>query len=312
MKVLINAKNEPKTGKGKFASRLLSALGKLGIETTTNTLAKVDVALHIGRVHYRSKAKVNVLRLGPAHVNSAQDYKSLNRAKLDSVKAADAIIYQSQYSKKVCQRFIGKTKAPSIVIYNGATGWYMASKPWPTNYKYNIVCATRKWLKQKRLKHIVRAFSCADVKDACLWICGNTLGEKIPKQHNIKCVGVLDDVALGSIFASSNAMVNITYLDACPNAVVEALCAGCPVICTDQGGTHELLHDIPTDGIVIADKPYNFKPIDLEHPPKPRMPELVAAILHYCQDRDDATPYPKHLFIDAIAQQYVRFFERLL
>lgn len=318
MKIIIQSKGDPKTGKGKFVSRLIPALQRHGVEVSGNIKDTGDIALHIGRVHYKSRCKKNVLRLGPAHVDTSQKYQQLNKEKWKSVKRADAIIYQSNYSKKICRKFIGKRDIPDAVIFNGADPAFyresiMQDFLYGENpYKVNFVCSTRHWISQKRWKYINAAFRAAGIPNSCLWTCGGD----IPPGHSYmggicECrLGLVDDLSLGRLFNHCNAMVHITYLDACPNSVVESLVAGCPVICTDQGGTHELIRD--NCGVVIPDTPYNFKSINLSKPPRPDMQALINAFKHYAQDRDDADPDVRHLHIDNTAKQYVDFFGKIL
>ena len=60
-------------------------------------------------------------------------------------------------------------------------------------------------------------------------------------------------------------MIHLAWLDHCPNVVVEALSRGCPVICTDSGGTSEL---VGRNGIVIPETVrYNFELLDYDNPP---------------------------------------------
>ena len=60
-------------------------------------------------------------------------------------------------------------------------------------------------------------------------------------------------------------MIHLAWLDHCPNVVVEALSQKTPVICTNSGGTHELVRG---SGIIIPEStPYNFELCDYDNPP---------------------------------------------
>jgi glycosyltransferase involved in cell wall biosynthesis len=62
-------------------------------------------------------------------------------------------------------------------------------------------------------------------------------------------------------------MLHLAWLDHCPNVVVEALAQGCPVICSSEGGTRELVER--AGGIVVPDaKPYSFDLVDYDNPPR--------------------------------------------
>lgn len=314
MKIVIQTTPHPKTGKGKFVQRLIPALHKHGIEVTNDICAKGDIALHIGRVHYRSNCRKNILRLGPAHVDTSQKYKRLNKEKWKSVKQADAIIYQSKYSRKVCRKFIGKTSAPSTIIFNGADQKEFDVMPYSSSYKYNFLASTRKWIAQKRLKTICCGYGLASIQDSCLWVCGDTLGKNINMSdkslnREIKHLGNVDSKTLAKLYKLCDAMIHPIYLDACPNSVVEALVAGCPVIMTDQGGTSELINGYMNE-FLIQDKPYNYKPINLSKPPyldPYKLVEKMRLATHLKLDFDVC-----ELKIQTVAEKYIDFFKKIL
>lgn len=305
---------QAKTGKGKFSARLIEALEKNGVDVVQGVNREADIALHIGRMHFKPKARRQVLRLGPAHINTSFPYKRLNLEKWQSVKAANAIVYQSQYSKAVCEKFIGKPNVPTAVIFNGIDVEKMMSvEPHVSEFKHNIMASTRVWLPQKRLKQIVKAFHLADIPDSCLWVCGDVGKYKKYKANNIKMLGVLPFKSLASLYRMADVFVHIVYLDACPNSVVEAMAAGCNIVCSDQGGTKELLTSANTD-FCVTDKEYDFKPIDLNKPPKLNVLRLADAIenkVEYAGERDGPED-PHRIDIDTIAKKYIKFFESIL
>ena len=306
----------PKTGKGFFLSRLAKEFDRIGIKVTADPKKKVDITLGVGKFIFPPIVKA-ILRLGDIHKDSNENYKKLNKRKKNALKIADGVIYQSKYSRKLTHSFIGKEKCPSTVIFNGASPeFYKDIKPKDSPFKYNFLASTRKWLTQKRLKQTIKAFKEADIPDSCLWIAGIVLGgEKKYKSKNIRFLGLLDGKELGSYYKLCDAMIDITFLSACPNNVVEALVAGCPVICGDQGGTIEL-----TGGSWdIETKKYDFKPINLKKPPKIKMDELVRVIRFHTLGPPDRN-FPNEAFerlqerlhIDTIAKKYDQFFRKVL
>jgi glycosyltransferase involved in cell wall biosynthesis len=308
MKIAIYNRNmtlkAPKTGKGFFLSRLTREFKKMGIKVTADPNKKVDITLGIGKFIFKPKGKA-ILRLGDIHKTTTENYKKLNKRKTGALKMADGVIFQSKYSRKLSRHFLGKEKCPSTVIFNGADPEYYRDIPAKESpFKYNFLCSTRKWLPQKRLKYAIKAFKRANIPDSCLWIAGIVLGnEKKHKADNVKFVGLLDNKTLGSYYKLCNAMIDVTYLSACPNNVVESLVAGCPVICTNQGGTIELT------GWGRMDKPYNFKPINLDRPPKLDV-EKLATMFHLISEKEPIEA--EHLYISNIARQYVKFFRKVL
>jgi glycosyltransferase involved in cell wall biosynthesis len=215
------------------------------------------------------------------------------------------VVYQSKFVKKACHKYLGKCKWERV-IYNGADPmFYLDLKKWQSPYRFNFCAVTRKWIKQKRLKDIIKAFKEAAIYDSCLLIVGQILGnEKKHAARNIMFLGSMDDRQVGRVYRASRALIHMCYLDACPNSVVEATCAGIPTITGDQGGAPEIsTHQ-------IRDKKWDFKPIDLENPPKANRKEL-ANVLNIIA----ATPqtvYSDQVQIESIAQQYMEYFREIL
>jgi len=314
MKVLLEAKHTLHTGKGKFAIRLKKALKALGVKVTFEPGSKYDIVLGFGKFLEKHDTKKKIVRLGPCHIDKNEDYKKLNKRKKKAMHSADGVIYQSKFSKKLCRSFMGKPDCPEAVIFNGADPKEFDVEPMKSPFKYNFLASTRVWTPQKRLKQIEKAFLEAGIKNSCLWVCGETkkahstrgrgiAGEGWDNVWQIDHMGLVSEKKLASLYKLCNAMIHITYLDACPNSVVEALVAGCPVVCTDQGGTHEL---VKSGYVMLYDKKYNFKPIDLSKPPRLEFhfpnPDLNRVW------RSDSN----HLHISTIAKQYLEFFERIL
>jgi glycosyltransferase involved in cell wall biosynthesis len=73
---------------------------------------------------------------------------------------------------------------------------------------------------------------------------------------NVRFLGTRTDVP--RLLARVDAVVLPSLSEGLPNAVMEAMAAGCPIVATDVGGTGELLHDRgilvpPSDAAAIAD-----------------------------------------------------------
>ncbi|MBD3293849.1 MAG: glycosyltransferase [Armatimonadia bacterium] len=318
MKVCIAAKSgdwsAATTGKGFFAARLAAEMKSLGAKVTADTSEKVDVALHIGHIHYKSHARKDVLRLGPARVSTHENMSKLNAAKAKSVKIADGIVFQSEYSRRVMRKFVAKPPRKSTVVYNGVNyDWYdecVAAKDLP--HKVVFVASTRKWIPQKRLKDVVLSFKAADIKDSALYVLGNPL-EFNHKKHgadNIHFAGNCDQIEIASYLKAATAMVHAVYLDACPNSVVEAIGAKAPVVCTDQGGTVELLKG--WNYIAVQDKPFAWKPVNLAKPPRIDHTVMAGALRMAAETKWGECDRPERCDIGVVANNYLQFFEEVL
>lgn len=319
MKVLLEAAHTTFTGKGRFACRLQKALQKRDIEVTIfpKAFEVYDIVVGFGKFLDHHLTKKKILRLGDCH-KGKKDYKALNKRKIKALKKADGVIYQSRYSQKLCQAFLGVAKCPTTVIFNGADPEEFHVKPMESVYKYNFLASARKWDNNKRLSTIKRAFWKAEIKDSCLWICGDA-GQKNGAEldrtlkREMKFLGLVDEHTLASLHKLCNALIDITWLSACPNSVVEALVAGCKVICTDQGGTHEIVQKISEYAIMSEDVEYDFKPTG-KFVPK-LSTEMVAEHLKHYSNFPESLPWANncsYIHIDTITKEYLNFFERIL
>lgn len=296
------------SGKGKFAIRLMSALKELGHYVTSNPEESVDVDLQFTHRSYNPiRAKKSIMRYGPAEVDYSIDYKWRNAEKWKSMRLADGIVYQSQYSKMVNDLFVGKPKVPTTIIFNGAPGSVVeaSAKDGPIN----ILASTRVWLPQKRLSDIVEAFKLLD-ENCFLWVAGDTAGNKIQKHERIKLLGNRSDSELAALYAICRVMVHIVWLDACPNSVVECIMAGTPVVCNNVGGTHELVLNGKTGIVSDLDKPYKFAAVNLIKPPHVDHKILAESIKDALKIGKPV--HDERLDILTVAGQYVDFFNRVL
>jgi glycosyltransferase involved in cell wall biosynthesis len=313
-----------KTGKGKFVQRLLPELEKLGVQTTTNPKDRVDVDVQINKMHYWPKnASKRIVRIGPAHYDTYIDYRAHNKEYRDYIKQCHGIVFQSEFAKKLCYNLITKPKGKKeTVIYNGASPvQYAAAKHHRSMYKYNFLASTREWVWEKRLKDIIKSFVMADIEDSALWVLGRIWDkpkrfppfqkgfEKYEKK-NVFFIGECSDEKVASFYKMADALIHTVYIDAQPNSIAEAICARLPVVCTDQGGQAEVMKACNA-GILLEDKPYNFKPTNRRKLPGVNRKALAGDmhdILKYDWERIDSEPVE----IKTIAKQYKAFFEEVL
>ena len=286
------------TGKAFFIQRLIPELEKRGVEVTADPSKKVDITLGIGKFLYKPRSGKRVLRLGPCHFSTQENWKMLNLRKIAAVKKADGVIYQSEWSRKVCRKYLGKHDFETVIFNGGIAKRPIKIRPG------KFVASTRTWIPQKRLKRLIKAFLLANIPGKTLDIYGQTpLRNK--KFDGVTFYGLVppDEIKLaGKIF------LHPVYLDASPNAVVEALCAGCRVIHGSEGGTHELVGD---NGLKLLDEKWDFKPINLFHPPKLDISKWAAA-MELESDFKYEPVNSLHVNIKNIAKEYIDFFSEVI
>jgi len=303
-------------GKSLFCWRLAAAMRKKGIFVTGNPNIKVDVSLNVIRLkHFNSK--VRVLRLDGVWHNTAQDYIKKNEALSESLHHAHGVIYQSQFSRNMCDKYLGTPKCPTKVIHNGADPeFYKRIQGTVWDCKYPVL-AFSKWRPHKRLRDIINSFLIADIKDSKLYIAGllDKCGMSQKECHSyiqmpqIEYCGMLPQNILATLLKGSFASIHLCWFDACPNSVVETICAGVPVICNNVGGTWEIV--LPSGGYVCnVDSPYDMSPVDLYHPPKIDRNKIAGALIKCIKEKPKIKN--NHVNINNIADDYIKFFGSLL
>ena len=305
----VQESDKPKTGKGFFCLRLAKSLSAMGHKIVKHASDSHDVSLHIVKIR-EGKGK-KVLRLDGVCHNNAMNIKVKNKELARALRGADGVVYQSEFSKKLCDKYLGKFKGPTCVISNGADpAFYNNIAPQPLKTRNNFISASR-WRPHKRLPDIIESFRLAAIEDSCLYVAGDL--SKIRTRHkdfsgNIVYLGKIGQKALGAYLKACKGFVHLCWFDNCPNAVVEAIVAGVPVITNNVGGTHEIVR--PSGGIICEiDKPCDLSPVRLYHPPVVDQKRIADAMLRCVEDQMEVTC--DHVHIDSIASRYSKFFEEL-
>jgi glycosyltransferase involved in cell wall biosynthesis len=103
------------------------------------------------------------------------------------------------------------------------------------------------------------------------------------------------------------ATIHLSWLDWCPNSMVESITAGCPIIYSDSGGSPEIGK---LGGVPIRDVQWDFKPTFLYDPPELSLDEISDAIFKV---RDNEVQVDScNLDIEEIAKKYMDFFKEVL
>lgn len=297
--------SEGKTGKGFFLIRLKKALKVLGVKIVHSPTESHAVYLDVIKFRMATK-RAKILRVDGVYCDRGQDARR-NKVIRDAMRQADGIVFQSEFCMEAARRlFTSEDLArPCQVIHNGANPKYFAKgHAASSEYKYNFLAVGR-WRRHKRLREIVRSFAAWNNSNACLWVAGD---KDYKLCHpRIRYIGRITQEKLARYYRLCDALVHISWIDWCPNAVVESLCAGTPVICNNVGGNPELVRK---SGVICEiDKPYDWSNINPACPPSVNGAKLVAAYKRVVDskivvDRPD-------LHIETIAKKYLAFFKRI-
>ena len=131
-------------------------------------------------------------------------------------------------------------------------------------------CASS-WRPHKRLSENIRYFVEKSDPEAVLLIAGkgvtkeDFLGFESLVNKRIFYLGHVGWETLISVYKASTTFLHLSFLDHCPNVVVDAAACGCTIVCSSAGGTSEIHSN---KKIIIEDIDWDYSPIELYSPPR--------------------------------------------
>jgi len=274
------------SGPNKFSRQLFQSMIKDNgvVIESNNKEADVEFCLIQQQVH---KVKPMLLRLDGIWFNSEQDYDSQNAPIKYAYGNADAVVFQSNFNKALTEKWFGEHRN-SFVIHNAPDLEVIKSvNPRFFDRVFGVntevwSCAS-KWRPHKRLNENIRYFFENAPKEAVLAVAGPISGENlvIPDSGRVYLLGDLDYVSLLSLYRRSSTFIHLSYLDHCPNVVVDAQASGCHIICSSTGGTKEIV----SNGTIIHEKNWDYSPIKLYEPPAMDFKNKSEVFSHQCEDK---------------------------
>lgn len=294
-----NLENEDGSGKHKFLFRLKKEFSKMGIKFDAD---KPDIHLFIPGSRQHKKAKFNILRLDGMTINKNDTYMAKNDKIKHLIDKSDAIIYQNEFCKKAYEKFLRVSGKKNACILNGADpADFLERKP------SNFFLANCRWRPHKRLETIIESFLEAELSglDADLVVTGDP-GDITHHHDRIKYVGWVKPDELKVLLSEAIAAFHLSWIDWCPNAMVESISARCPIIYSNSGGHPYVAGDC---GIPIEDVQWDFKPCNYYSPPQLSVESIVNAMMNIPSGIKVARP---ELEISAVAKQYIKFFGDIL
>ena len=182
-----------------------------------------------------------------------------------SAMISDKVIFISRYSQQSAAKLYGKDWSvmnKSKVILNDAPEWifYPDSKI-PKNFypshraEYNLVFATcvSNWKREeKRFDDLLKFIKILGDQELCnfrLNIIGECDYELFP--DFVTCHGYIEDrEKIAEILRQSDAFFNVSYRDAAPKTICQAVRCGLPVLYANSGGVGEIVNGC---GVPITD-----------------------------------------------------------
>lgn len=168
-------------------------------------------------------------------------------------RLADHIVYQSQFTRTWWLEKYGKTHSENTVIYNGVDlSVYTPTKeekPPSDRIRLLVVEGHLGGGHELGFENAVRfaqALKTATGQPLELVVAGDTPGELVGRYQAqgidwIEWKGVLPRQQVAGLYRTAHLLVPCEIHAACPNAVIEALASGLPVVCFDTGAMKELV-----------------------------------------------------------------------
>lgn len=167
-----------------------------------------------------------------------------------SVAMADAIIYISEFSKESLHKLYPKIiPNKEFVVLNQCDDSIFNRFGNYNDGKFIFSAACTNWERtEKRYNAIV---SLADYIEEDIYLIGAIpFSYEIP--DNIKSFGYMTDYKkISNILNRTDAFINLSYMDAAPKCVCQAVACGLPVLYANSGGVKEIVGE---NGIPIVDK----------------------------------------------------------
>ena len=264
--VNLNSSSGPNTFGGRLANQLTSDGHKIISEDMSHNS---DAFLVFIEPRTEPPKNVRMIQRLDGIWFKPEQFETHNKLIKWTYDRSDYIIWQSEFDKKMTSIHWGERTGS--VIRNGINVKKRNVSQQSLieirkKYEKVFVCSAS-WHRQKRLSENIELFNLLRQKyeSACLIIMGGNPDVSVQDPDIFYTGNIPHEICL-EVYSMSDWMIHLAWLDHCPNVVVEALSQNTPVICSESGGTSELVGD---RGLVIPETTkYNFELCDYDNPPK--------------------------------------------
>lgn len=299
-----------------FFSSLEECIGRIpGISMASHKEADVILCGPTSPVAAKwMRHKTVIQRLDGIYFNSEtpEVTKSRNEAIAAVYRRASGVIFQSQYSKNMVEAAIGKCGRHAIILNGVLMKQKYADR---AIRKFPAIAAMREdgikvllsaaaWRPVKRMNTLFAGFEEYKIKNpnTVLVVAGKS---KQALPSGVISVGELDHTNMMSLYFLCDLLINLSFSDACPNVVVEALGAKKPILASSNQGSAEVYQG---NGYII-EEPINW---EFEQIAYSKMNQIPPEIVANGIEQAISIGYNKEIDVsmDACAQKYVKFFRK--
>ena len=247
------------------------------------------------------------------------DSKKLNNKIFNKISGSKGVVFISEFSKKIVEKFYKKKIVNSTIIHNKVPISLFKNYGETARNKLNVskdqivLITAAKWRRHKRLDETIKFLKILNEKEnkyKLIVLGEDTNHQKIDDVYFIGKVN-LDDLPYW--YRAADVYLHLCWIEACGNTQIEALACGLPVLCCNNGGIGETV--VRSRGGIVShsDKDYNFEKVDLYNPPEPDykvlkfdLEKILANYQHYKKNIDYT-----FLDIDMAAKEYISFIKNI-
>ena len=305
-----------------FLERLSKEFKKKNIALTNkfNPFYDFSVFANTDKSFYK---KPYFLRIGGIFFdkkNTATNTYKSNKIIFDSIDNSIGTIFISKFTKNLVQKFHTNFNTKSIIINNSVPLDIFSNKGknFRNKLKFKdedfVIIVSAAWRRHKRINEILELFFKlkSKIRKLKLIILGN-YNKKIT-DPDIVVAGNISPDHLPEWYRSANLYIHLSWIDQNPNTLVEAIACGLPSICTNNGGTRELIEKTSSGIVSNADENYNYQLVDYYNPPIPNYDILINDFMEIYNNYEifKKKINTQPIDISNAALKYINFFEEVL
>jgi glycosyltransferase involved in cell wall biosynthesis len=227
---------------------------------------------------------------------------------------ADHVVFQSDYSRRQCFAIMGeKPAATYTIIHNGTdrSVLFPAAEPpaWGGPVRFVMSGSFRK---PAMIEPVIKALDELQAElDFRLTVVGPFLDDRLKHwldRPYVEWVGSKSSPELAAILRSSHVFLHSQLNDNCPNAVIEAVSCGLPVVGFDGGAMSELL-PFGRELLAYVSDDLIQKYEDFDHR---RLTEKISlAVAEYPRFKESALENASRYDFNDCGRRYVEVFDRV-